>query len=261
MELNFDEAAARGLRRYTELVTWAVGQGDGGSYVQLEPPVSVYLALDRRLPRAPTQDAALLWDERYGWALAVEPNGAEDLRPVAYLGGDLLPRPAVVANFVTGLTGGQDVGQSTPPRPRPADDLAQRLATYTEPTWDIQPAGDSLLTVRVVRQAMDVVLLHVAGELDLLTAPRLRESVARALAERPRLLILDLTDVRFLGSAGLSVLINAHENARSDTRLRVVAGAPAVLRPLDVTGLAATLSIHPTLGAAFTDVDVSDQLT
>lgn len=260
MELNFDEAAARGLRRYTELVTWAVGQGDGGSYVQLEPPVSVYLALDRRLPRAPTQDAALLWDERYGWALAVEPNGAEDLRPVAYLGGDLLPTPAVVANFVTRLTSGQDVGQSTPPHPRHADDLAQRLATYMEPTWDTQPTGDSLLTVRVVRQALDVIL-HVAGELDLLTAPRLRESVARVLAEGPRLLILDLTDVRFLGSAGLAVLINAHDDARSGTRLRVVAGAPAVLRPLDVTGLAATLSIHPTLGAAFADADVSDQLT
>jgi anti-anti-sigma factor len=66
------------------------------------------------------------------------------------------------------------------------------------------------------------------------------------------LLILDLTGVRFLGSAGMAVLINAHDAAQhhDQTGVRVVAAGHAVLRPLEVVGLATTLMIYPTLHAA-----------
>ncbi len=53
-------------------------------YAQLEPTAGAYIALDRRLPDHPDQDVALVWDERYGWSLALETNSSEDpvrLRP------------------------------------------------------------------------------------------------------------------------------------------------------------------------------------
>jgi anti-anti-sigma factor len=242
MELHVDDAAAWGLRRYTKLVAEELGLGDGGSYVQLEAPVSVYLALDQRLPKFVTSDAALLWDERRGWSMAVEPRGAEEVVPVAYLGEAVLPVPREVARFATRLLAGEPIGHTNPPQLRPVNDLPELLAAYARPRFSV---ADGLLTIGVEQRDGSVVL-RLAGELDVLTAPRLRESITQVMADRPDLLILDLTAVTFLGAAGLAALLDAHKA----WPVRVVASGQPVLRALTMTDLAAELSIHPTTDAA-----------
>jgi anti-sigma B factor antagonist len=94
-------------------------------------------------------------------------------------------------------------------------------------------------------QHQDVALLAVNGEVDMATAPDLRQTLGRCLEREPPLLVVDLSQVSFLGSAGLAALVEAQQHARA-TQLRLVATHRAVLRPLQVTGLTATLAVYTT---------------
>ncbi|MGY1745614.1 STAS domain-containing protein [Blastococcus sp. SYSU D00695] len=87
--------------------------------------------------------------------------------------------------------------------------------------------------------------VHVAGEVDCSTAPRLTESLDGVLDDAPAEVVVDLTEVTFLDSAGLHALVTAHGRAgRAGTRLRVLVATRAVLRPIQVTGLAEVLAVE-----------------
>ena len=90
------------------------------------------------------------------------------------------------------------------------------------------------------------VVLGVAGEIDLATAPQLGESIKAAMAERPETLVVDLTDVDFLASAGMAVLIGCHQQAKGVLRFRIVASGSATFRPMELTGMTDEISIYPT---------------
>jgi anti-sigma B factor antagonist len=80
-------------------------------------------------------------------------------------------------------------------------------------------------------------VLHVVGEIDTLTAPLLRAQLDGQIPQVP-LIVLDLTEVTFLGSAGLAVLVAAKDDAEThDHRLRIVPGSRIVVRALEATGL------------------------
>jgi anti-sigma B factor antagonist len=64
------------------------------------------------------------------------------------------------------------------------------------------------------------------------------------LAERPRVLVFDLTGVTFISSAGLGVLVRAHQAAAPDTRVRVVAAERRTLGVLRMTGLDDLLDVY-----------------
>jgi hypothetical protein len=130
MDLDEDDPAARGLRRYVGLVADAIGVGSGASLVQLDEPVGVYLPLDRRGDR----DLALLWDERCGWALAVESGRGVDLAITGFLASELLPAPRVVADYVRRGCRHGDFGTRSAPVFDPTD-LISRLADYAAPSW------------------------------------------------------------------------------------------------------------------------------
>ena len=102
-----------------------------------------------------------------------------------------------------------------------------------------EEAGEVGEVVRfdVVRHGDDATVVHVVGEIDTLTAPVLRAQLDEHLPVVP-LLVLDLSDVTVLGSAGLAVLVAAKDaaDARSHT-LRLVCGSRIVVRALEATGL------------------------
>jgi hypothetical protein len=140
MELEFDGAPARGLRRYVRLVAAASGLSGDSYCVQLDPPANAYLALERRLPGFADRDVALLWDERQGWALAIETTSGEDLVVVSYLGVDVLPAPRTVAEFAEQLLGNEFPGQPEPPNFRASDcddGLSEQLAAYAAPAYEM----------------------------------------------------------------------------------------------------------------------------
>jgi anti-sigma B factor antagonist len=96
-----------------------------------------------------------------------------------------------------------------------------------------------------------VAVVAASGELDMLTAPQLRDAVQSALSKSPAGLIVDLTQVDFLGSAGMQVLMEAHNQTEgTDTRFAVVADGPATSRPLKITGIADLIDLFASLDVA-----------
>jgi hypothetical protein len=128
MELELYGAPARGLRRYVWSVANALGVGPGCCYVQLDPPVQAYIPLDDRLARLPGTDVAVLWDATDGWSAGVEDGLSAKVVPLAYLGGDLLPVPRVVAGFVSRFLAGEPLAAPEPPGS--TTDLPERLAAH-----------------------------------------------------------------------------------------------------------------------------------
>jgi anti-anti-sigma factor len=86
--------------------------------------------------------------------------------------------------------------------------------------------------------------VSVFGAVDMLTAPELAAAVSRAQAGVPRGVVIDLTGVDFLGSAGLSVLVDASRTASENgSGMVIVADNHPVLHALQVTGLDAVLRV------------------
>jgi anti-sigma B factor antagonist len=98
-----------------------------------------------------------------------------------------------------------------------------------------RPAND-LLTVELSEPAPSA-RVTVSGEIDSSSAPLLRERLDTLFEGTLSDLIIDLSAVTFLDSAGLCVLAAAHRRAGSDVHLRVLASSRAVIRPLQITGL------------------------
>lgn len=95
-----------------------------------------------------------------------------------------------------------------------------------------------------------LITLTVTGTVDMLTAPLLTEAVLQVLTEHPAGLILDLTKVDFLGSAGMTVLVASHQLITPTARFGIVATGPHTARPLQLVGLDQVLSIYSTLDHA-----------
>jgi anti-anti-sigma factor len=93
-------------------------------------------------------------------------------------------------------------------------------------------------------------VLRVDGALDLALAPKLRRLAERAARLRPSMLVIDLTGVTFLASAGMAELVRAHRGPTASAPLRVVATGRITLRPLELTRLVDELAIYPSLSDA-----------
>jgi anti-anti-sigma factor len=100
-----------------------------------------------------------------------------------------------------------------------------------------------------------VSILAVAGELDIFTAPRLAVAIDDGIAAVTTAIIVDLSELEFLASAGMSVLLDGYNSAkRSGKRLIVVADGPTTSRPMKLMGLDQELVLRATLEDALRDV-------
>ncbi|NKQ54422.1 STAS domain-containing protein [Amycolatopsis sp. K13G38] len=116
------------------------------------------------------------------------------------------------------------------------------------------------LDLRLRRHAGGVAVLSVIGEVDLATLPQLEDALTRALVEKPTQLVVDLSQVAFFGSAGLSALVQAHQQAAQHTRIAVVTALPGpgatsspAAKPLLATGLERDLDVYATVEDALAD--------
>ncbi|MEU9419031.1 STAS domain-containing protein [Streptomyces sp. NPDC051000] len=97
----------------------------------------------------------------------------------------------------------------------------------------------------------DLALAHVAGDLDIDTAPDLRAQALALIEQGHRHLILDLGSVTFCDSSGLNALIGILRCAKTADGTLVLAAVPDRLqRMLDLTGIRALLPAHPTAAHA-----------
>jgi anti-anti-sigma factor len=117
------------------------------------------------------------------------------------------------------------------------------------PTGD-SDGNDSLRITR--RRFPATVVMVVAGDIDLATAGNLAHALRTELDGRPGTVVLDLTDVEFMGSIGMAVLAEADQAAgATDQRLHVVVSdGDAVCRSLALSGMADRLSVFGDLDDA-----------
>ena len=101
-----------------------------------------------------------------------------------------------------------------------------------------------------VDRSEDATVVRLTGELDLYNAPELRETLVGLAGERPARLVLDLTEVEFVDSTALGVLIEAR--SRMDDRKAFLLAAPGfeTRRALKISGLDQHLTVHATLADA-----------
>lgn len=114
------------------------------------------------------------------------------------------------------------------------------------------PDQDAIATAVAYQDG--VAVLRVGGDIDLATVPALEAAIDEALVERPTALVIDLSGVDFLASAGLQALVATHNNVSESARFAVVANSAATSRPIQLTGLDQIFQLYPTLDEALTAI-------
>jgi anti-sigma B factor antagonist len=94
-------------------------------------------------------------------------------------------------------------------------------------------------------------VIAVSGEIDVATAPQLRECLHRVIAEGNSTIVLDLLGVTFLDSTALGVLVGALKRCREmGGELHVVIADPRIVKIFEITGLTNVFTIADSLQAA-----------
>ena len=100
-------------------------------------------------------------------------------------------------------------------------------------------------------EGTDWSVAKVSGDLDIATAPSLREQLVGAVTDGRVHLVLDLTGVGFLDSTGLGVIVGVLKRARTlGGDLRLVCPGTAVRRVFEVTALDRTMPLAMTVDEA-----------
>ena len=110
----------------------------------------------------------------------------------------------------------------------------------------VQDGAPAVLTLSS-RHRGDDVLIDVSGEIDLATAPVLEHAIAEAISPNGHGVdvVVDLHDVEFMGSTGLSVLLTAQAELHgAGLELSLVNPSPAVTRTLELAGLVDVFTIR-----------------
>jgi len=94
-------------------------------------------------------------------------------------------------------------------------------------------------------------VVDLTGEIDVHTAPLLRESVSNLLSAGHHHLVVDMERVDFLDSTGLGVLVGGLKRVRvHDGSLHLVCTQEKILKIFEITGLSKVFPIYPTVDEA-----------
>ena len=96
-------------------------------------------------------------------------------------------------------------------------------------------------------------VLEVRGEVDVYSAPTVKESLSDLLGAGNPVVIVDLSEVGFLDSTGLGALVAARtQAAEAGGLLAVVCDRDRILKLFRITGLDTVFELYPTLDDAVT---------
>jgi anti-sigma B factor antagonist len=94
-------------------------------------------------------------------------------------------------------------------------------------------------------------IVAVRGEVDVESAPALRNALGDVLATDVPAVVVDLSEVAFLDSTGLGALVAARSTvAESDRRMAVVCDSDRIIKLFRITGLDTVFEIYPSTEAA-----------
>lgn len=116
-----------------------------------------------------------------------------------------------------------------------------------------------LLETELSRPQPYTVLCTVRGELDMLSAQQLSGALDEAISGTPVHVVVDLTAVDFMGSHGLTALVDALHAQRAHCHLALVVDHNrAVQQPLDLTGLIDVFDCYEELDGALRACESED---
>lgn len=99
-------------------------------------------------------------------------------------------------------------------------------------------------------------VISVAGEIDLYTAPELKQALSDVIDGGATTVVLDLTSTSFLDSTGLGVLIGALKRLRSrEGALAIVNVDDSIARTFEITGLDQIFTIRESRDEAMAALD------
>src|SRR5580765_3663471 len=102
----------------------------------------------------------------------------------------------------------------------------------------------------------DRTIVQVGGEIDVYTAPKLREQLVDLVNQGRYHLVVDMEAVDFLDSTGLGVLVGGLKRVRAhDGSLRLVCTQERILKIFRITGLTKVFPIHTTVDEAVSATD------
>jgi len=93
-------------------------------------------------------------------------------------------------------------------------------------------------------------IVRLGGELDLYNATQVREALTAASTHSPERLVVDLSEVEFIDSTALGVLIEARSKLPNKQAFLLAAPRLETRRALEISGLDRHFSVHETVPAA-----------
>jgi len=104
---------------------------------------------------------------------------------------------------------------------------------------DVEKAGD------------DVGIVVLRGEVDIYSAPQFKEALVHGIEEGARRIVVDLSDVTFIDSTALGVLVSGAKRVRPrNGNLDIVCKDENIIRIFEITGLNRIFGIYPDRAAA-----------
>ena len=105
---------------------------------------------------------------------------------------------------------------------------------------ELDPAGGAAYCTVGVSRENGTPVVRLAGELDMVSAEGVRSAVEEALAGAGERLVFDVSELEFIDSSGIALLISA---TRKVPKVEVHHPTPIVRRIIELTGLTEILSL------------------
>lgn len=96
----------------------------------------------------------------------------------------------------------------------------------------------------------NVAKITLAGRLDASTAQQFRDLVDQAAAKKVKAVALLLTNLEYMASAGLRVIVFARQKMGAAVKLYVVGAQPVVQETIEVSGFSQAVTLMPAYDAA-----------
>jgi anti-sigma B factor antagonist len=120
----------------------------------------------------------------------------------------------------------------------------------------MQGAGGSVDLSLSTETVGDRTVVRVGGEIDVYTAPKLREQLVELVNDGSYHLVVDMEGVDFLDSTGLGVLVGGLKRVRAhEGSLRLVCNQERILKIFRITGLTKVFPIHTSVDEAVSATD------
>ncbi len=124
----------------------------------------------------------------------------------------------------------------------------------------VSDRGDILVNFKIETENLeaDVPVIELEGEVDVYTAPQLKQQMITLLESGTKQMVVDLTKVDYFDSTALGVLIGGLKRIRErDGNLSLICPNPRIRRVFEITGLDKIFDIYSSADEAKAGIRVA----